>query len=242
MINNPKRLERNIINLLGLSIQCYLYSLKTKKFRNLEENKDVLTEIFLNAKKANDAFIKNATFDSSSAILDKYESKSLYVMRYSTKLESTSLAKKLAAEEHLNFVTSPTSDSSSPYGISSVIIPESIAKQVNNQYKVSNLLYTTLFDLNTTNVLKSNISISFPFPSDINETYFMEYYYKGIDIYDPNDEAIRKRCYVNKQFDYDLTQKYRKNHIYQKETFKGINGTQCDYKGYDESLKQYLIH
>ena len=163
-------------------------------------------------------------------------------MRYSTKLESTSLAKKLAAEEHLNFVTSPTSDSSSPYGISSVIIPESIAKQVNNQYKVSNLLYTTLFDLNTTNVLKSNISISFPFPSDINETYFMEYYYKGIDIYDPNDEAIRKRCYVNKQFDYDLTQKYRKNHIYQKETFKGINGTQCDYKGYDESLKQYLIH
>ena len=53
--------------------------------------------------------------------------------------------------------------------------------------------------------------------SKINFNYEMAKHYKDrkIDIYNKSDEAFVEPCYLNKLFDYDLTQKYRKNNIYQ---------------------------
>ena len=70
---------------------------------------------------------------------------------------------------------------------------------------------------------------------------FSEYFYKGIDIYDPNEEAITKKCFISNEFDYDLTQNYRRYHIYQNETFKGVNNTVCNYSGYEGTMRQLLF-
>lgn len=53
--------------------------------------------------------------------------------------------------------------------------------------------------------------------STIAFNYEMAKYYKDrkIDIYNKRDKAFIEPCYLSKLFDYDLTQKYRKNNIYQ---------------------------
>ena len=53
--------------------------------------------------------------------------------------------------------------------------------------------------------------------SKIAFNYEMAKYYKDrkIDIYNKRDKAFIEPCYLSKLFNYDLTQKYRKNNIYQ---------------------------
>ena len=61
-----------------------------------------------------------------------------------------------------------------------------------------------------------------------------EYYgNKGIDIYNPNDKAFKDSCFISKNFDYDLTQKFRKNNLFQHKTFTGLND-KCKYGGYNQ--------
>ena len=53
---------------------------------------------------------------------------------------------------------------------------------------------------------------------EIKFNYDLAQYYKErkIDIYNKADLAFKEPCYLSKEFDFDLTQKYRKNNIFQK--------------------------
>ena len=43
-----------------------------------------------------------------------------------------------------------------------------------------------------------------------------------------------KSCFISKNFNYDLTQKFRKNNLFQNKTFIGFYDSQCNYGGYNE--------
>ena len=62
-----------------------------------------------------------------------------------------------------------------------------------------------------------------------------EYYNtRNIKIYDKNDKAFVDPCFLSENFDYDLTQKYRKNNIFQKINY-GNNA--CKYIKFDYKYK-----
>ena len=66
--------------------------------------------------------------------------------------------------------------------------------------------------------------------SIFNEDLFKYYLSKGINIYDPNDKAFTDPCFISKNFDFDLTQKYRRKNLYQ--GYK-ITSDACTYVKYD---------
>ena len=53
---------------------------------------------------------------------------------------------------------------------------------------------------------------------DIHFNFHLAQYYqnKKINIYDKKDQAFVEPCYLSKEFDFDLTQKYRKKNVFQK--------------------------
>ena len=59
-----------------------------------------------------------------------------------------------------------------------------------------------------------------------NYSLFNSYKIKGINIYNESDEAFNDPCYTNDKFDYDLTQKYRRNKVYQNISF---NSKYCSF-------------
>ena len=67
--------------------------------------------------------------------------------------------------------------------------------------------------------------------STINTTLLQEYSAKGINIYNAQEPAFSDKCYSTNPdyFDYDLTQKYRKN-LYQGNSLE-VNEPSCQYKG-----------
>ena len=77
----------------------------------------------------------------------------------------------------------------------------------------------------------NNITYGMPISTELNAELYKYYKTKGIDIYDPNDKAFNEPCYINKNFDYDLPQKYRKNNLYQ--GFKVVGDEPCTYSSLD---------
>ena len=86
----------------------------------------------------------------------------------------------------------------------------------------------TSIDLSTYN---KNFKVNLPSTVSVfNEDLFKYYLSKGINIYDPNDKAFTDPCFISKNFDYDLTQKYRRKNLYQ--GYK-ITSDACIYVKYD---------
>ena len=75
----------------------------------------------------------------------------------------------------------------------------------------------------------SSFSVEMTLAPSMNSELFKYYIDKGIDIYNPNDKAFTDPCYISKNFDNDLTQKYRRKNLYQGYTFSGSNGCTCDH-------------
>ena len=99
--------------------------------------------------------------------------------------------------------------------------------------------FSTTNDTNGTNTLmdKSNI-IFYISSSAIHFNFDLAEYYnsKNIKIYDKNDEAFTDPCFLSKDFDFDLTQKYRKNNVYQKITF---GNDVCKYVNFEYEYNKY---
>lgn len=100
--------------------------------------------------------------------------------------------------------------------------------QISVYKEMGNSTYSQIYLSN-----KDKVTIYQPLNSEINETLYQYYQSKGIDIYNPNDKAFTESCYYNDNFDYDLTQKYRRTTVYQNKTFTSSN---CNYTGYDIEL------
>ena len=93
-----------------------------------------------------------------------------------------------------------------------------------------------------------NISLPFYQINQINYDLYEIYKKRGINIYDINDKAFVDKCYRNEYFNFDLTQRYRKENIFQNFSFNGhINN--CTFHSLDNnrliSLKEkfdYFLH
>ena len=82
-----------------------------------------------------------------------------------------------------------------------------------------------------------NYIVKFPPIKGIDMDKYVQYKSKGLDIYDPTDDAFLNSCYWNDELDYDLPQVYRKKQLYTGKTFKGDI---CTYQGLDLDL-EYII-
>ena len=64
-----------------------------------------------------------------------------------------------------------------------------------------------------------------------NSELFTLYWNRGINIYNSTHPAFVEKCYINKEFDYDLTQRYRKKYLYQQGEF--VSKGNCTCSGLD---------
>jgi hypothetical protein len=73
--------------------------------------------------------------------------------------------------------------------------------------------------------------------SFINFNFHLAEYYnsKNIKIYDKNDQAFTDPCFLSEYFDFDLTQKFRKNNVFQKVNY---GNNVCKYISFDYKYKR----
>ena len=89
-----------------------------------------------------------------------------------------------------------------------------------------------------------NLNIEYPFLFYVsildNFNYNLAKYYhiKGIDIYDENHKAFTEPCFISESFPFDLTQKYRKNNIFQK---KSLSSPNCTYYDLDINANKVIF-
>ena len=69
---------------------------------------------------------------------------------------------------------------------------------------------------------------------DIHVNYELAIYYKSknISIYDKNDKCFTEPCYISEPFQFDLTQKYRKKHVFQK---WAVNNSNCRFNSFEST-------
>ena len=67
---------------------------------------------------------------------------------------------------------------------------------------------------------------------NINISFDLANYYqaKNINIYNKNDPCFKDDCFTSENFEYDLTQKYRKKHVFQKWS---LNSEICKYNSFE---------
>lgn len=81
--------------------------------------------------------------------------------------------------------------------------------------------------------------ISLLLTKNIDSKKYAFYKNKEIDIFKPKEDVFPKKCYISKNFDYDLIQKYRKTTIYENRTF--ISGD-CKYDSIVLELKRIKMY
>lgn len=117
------------------------------------------------------------------------------------------------------------------------LLIDSLSEEASNEEKSVGIYFTSLdsngekFDLSSCkNTQLSIVATNIP-NSELGQLYSS----KGIDIYNPKDPAFQEPCYISDNFDYDLTQKYRRQNIYQNQTFK-IDGCNYDHVDYTNNI------
>ena len=101
----------------------------------------------------------------------------------------------------------------------------------NNGFQVSGYFSTTE-DFNS-NTMKDKVNFILHISSSsLNFNFHLAEYYntKNIKIYDKNDEAFTDPCFLSEEFDFDLTQKFRKNNVFQKVNY---GNDVCKYISFD---------
>jgi hypothetical protein len=70
----------------------------------------------------------------------------------------------------------------------------------------------------------------------------IEFYNKrGIDPYNKNDLAFKEKCFRSINFEYDLTQNYRREKVYSGNSIKSISSN-CVYSSYNLREKRLIIN
>ena len=228
--NKEERIKPNkhSIKLLALSLKIEILNiLKKAKGRNLQTNTS-LNQLIEQANGLNEVNAKtlNTEYDSNQA--DN-------LITYQT-YKYTKEGKQLYSKDSLEKNTPITYLSncqgiSEDYTISHATLGSDIQEASGNE-KPSDSVITYILDKDEKVVDLSNClpySVEMTLASSMNVELFKYYQDRGIDIYNPNDKAFTEPCYISKNFDYDLTQKYRRKNLYQGYTFKGPDGCYYDH-------------
>ncbi len=72
-----------------------------------------------------------------------------------------------------------------------------------------------------------------------NYSLYNNYKVKGINIYNESDEAFNDPCYISDKFDYDLTQKFRRNQVFQNISF---NSEYCSFIDIQNETNRVLFN
>ena len=115
----------------------------------------------------------------------------------------------------------------------------------------SELLMNSKFDLDLNEIPINSQIYEFPINynnySLINKDDYIFYYNKKIDIFNSNDKAFIDSCFISKDFDYDLTQKFRRKKVYSNYSIKEFNNSdninnKCNYNGLNEKNKYIILN
>ena len=106
------------------------------------------------------------------------------------------------------------------------IVNKELLKEYN--YQPGTVVYITTSGLQ--NINDFSFYISAPDP-DLAK-YYLD---KNIDIYNENDPAFNDPCFISEKFEFDLTQKYRKNKVFQKQSY---SNPKCIYQKFDPMISK----
>ena len=223
--------------LILVAIQIEVKYSKVNRLRNLQDNSSNLTEIIKQAHLLNlqKNLEGNDTYSSESGNIDyltyQYYNKEGYTL-YKTASESQNLA-------ILNTVTcSDQNDDTTPSPVFHVTTYNSEVASILYGTNASDRVQVGVVQNGTTLSDCTNMKIGLTISDSLNSDLYKYYLEKGIDIYNPKDKAFTDACYISKNFDYDLTQKYRRNNLYQGYSLN--IGTDCTYDSFDLTTNRII--
>ena len=257
MIDGEVPVHNNIMKLIDLSLSLNLSILKNKKIlklRNIFEESDdkeeidnvikLLENLEKVYKKMTLEDIENGIYNIfNSEIMN--QSSGIYIQRYSNLNSSIIEFKKQTINNNLTYVnlSECINDNLNTYLYISINIPSYIASLNLGNVNSNSILFsaydlTNKFEMNITSCDKIKIYFSLPDLFNISSySYFKE---KDIDIYNYEDEAFTKKCYINSKFEKDYPNNYRRTKIYSGKEFNGLNN--CNYEEIDINDKKVIMN
>ena len=226
IINSGRKTVPQIFDVVELAIYFLSYRIKNKKLRNLQEmdndrkNLDYLLNNlhYINVQ-ANINSTTNYKIQTDRMNLTTFVVYKIHDLEdESFKLEMANM-KYFKVMEYINMNMTDENDLIFITLINSSLYDTS---QTNEGDFDVTAFFSTSRDVNNTNTLQNKKNFIFHISSlAINFNFDLAEYYKNknIKIYDINDEAFNDPCYLSEDFDFDITQKYRKNNIFQKISF-----------------------
>ena len=237
--NNIKKLYSQIYDILELAIYFLKYKItKPISTRSLQEDKDNLNYILKYIHYCHFYGNRNITQDYNIQIdglgltsFITYKKNIINSDDFKLEMGNTTLFKILEyvdmntkTDDDLIFVTlinNTLYDDNDNFGVRALFSSNNSIKE-NDLNEMQNITYYV-----------SSLYINFNF-------HLAQYYQdKKIKIYDKRDQAFVEPCFLSKHFDFDLTQKYRKNNVYQKIYYGSEN---CDYISFDSKYKRLLFN
>ena len=226
VINSGRKTVPQIFDVVELAIYFLNYRINNKKLRNLQEvdyDRKSLDFLLNNLHYIN--YQANINSTTNYKIQTDRMNLTTFVVYKKHDLEDESFKLEMAnlkffkVMEYVNINLTDENDL-----IFITLINSSL--YANSQTKEGDMGVTAFFstssDVNNINTLQNKTNFNFHISSlAINFNFHLAEYYKNknIKIYDINDNAFIDPCYLSEDFDFDLTQKYRKNYIFQKINF-----------------------
>ena len=229
-----KILPKGIFDLIVFAFHVEVSFFKVRKLRNLQtSNPTELNDLIQQAKALNEA--ESLLEEEKDYFMKTDPTKFITYQRY--KLDKgLNEYKKSSLENKLPLIELEPNDILPEDAIImqttfSAEINEALGKSSNPSGIVALSALSNDNKQITLSTYNTNFKVSLPNTVSIfNEDLFKYYLSKGINIYDPNDKAFTDPCFISKNFDFDLTQKYRRKNLYQ--GYK-ITSDVCTYVKYD---------
>ena len=215
-LNSYNKLQNELLELIE-----NIHKSNIKAYKKLE----ILSSISsLNIKKSEDNLIYFIIWTSNELSISDYKRKSL-------SLNIPILNHDINPGESIKYYIETTFSSDLLYSL--------------DKNSPSKIAYFTMFNISNIENNISNCQISFSLNtnsfSELNESIIEYYNKRGIDPYNKNDLAFQEKCYRSINFEYDLTQNYRREKVYSGNTIKSISSN-CIYLSYNLREKRLVIN
>lgn len=224
------KVYNTIYDVIELAIYYLYYEIKqnNKKIRNLqaEDNLNFLLDIahFLNYKSNKDIqYNYNIQTDSLNLISFICYKKNRIDSSFKSFLKNTTKSSNITG--YINLTANNNEDEL-------ILLTLFNNKLFFYEDQENGIIFKFSTNNNTTNLNNLKDFHTYVYSSDFNVNYELANYYQinNISIYNKYDTCFTEPCYFNKNFKFDLTQKYRKKYIFQKYS---IENSLCRYNSFE---------
>ena len=230
---NEKHSYPQIFDIIQITVHFVLFKINnSKRLRLLEEeetNKDNLNFILNNIHYLN--YLSNSESGNNYNIQsDKQISFISYkanAIDNSFRAYINSMASSNSIIGYINLLNNYVGNENS------MVILTIISKKLFNLDSLEDgIIVNSSFSNNDINLRNINNFYAYIYSPNLKVNSELSYYYqtKNISIYDKNDPCFTDPCFTSKNFEYDLTQKYRKTNVFQKLT---LNNEVCHYHSFE---------